>query len=198
MAKAQTQDQPSETSSESSSEGQVQKKIVKITSAFEYRGADFAPGKYYEVDDVPANFVDWHIVRNKKGSVVDKAPQGAEVLPDPRPAAQEYRDKADAERERQIVAQQQPRTRGEEPSARQVEQNEAGRAETFTSTENIYGGTHGSDGTSGPGVPLGGEQRHTGGSEEEKASLTEEQKEGVPQPKTGDAQPSQRPRVPRT
>lgn len=212
MAKAQQQDQEAATVTDASAneavaaEGTeeattVEKKVVRIDSGFEYRGADFDAGKYYEVDDVPANFVDWHIVRNRHGVEVpkDKVPSGAEVLPDPRPAVQQIRAKIDAERERRMVANQAPRTRGEEPPADQVQANEAGRAKNFASTENIFGGTHSSDGSHTGGTPLGGEQRHTGGSEEEKASLSTEQKEGVEQPAQGQqSQSTSRPRVPRT
>lgn len=109
--------------------------IVHLTREFQYRGANFEGDKYYRVRDEPANFIDWHIVHNANGQVVDSPPEGAEILDDPRPAAMAaVRDREAAEQAR-IVQAQAPRAPIPRASA-------PGMATVATTRENVFGGEH--------------------------------------------------------
>lgn len=114
--------------------------VVRITREFEYRGANFEAGKFYRLRDEPANFIDFHVVKNKTGVRLeqDEVPKDAEVLEDPRPAArkasdQQKQDEANAIREHQEASQTSEAARAQ----RQQDANESNRASNFTSSQNI-------------------------------------------------------------
>lgn len=130
--------------------------VVRISREFEYRGARFEGGKFYRVRDEPANFIDFHIVKNKTGARLeqDEVPKDAEVLDDPRPAArkasdQRKQEEADAIRQHQEASQTSEAARAQ----KQQEANEGNRASTFTSSQNIVENVNTPEGGSRPAQP---------------------------------------------